>query len=165
MDRPPWDQYFMGIAHHASLRSHDAETKVGCVIVNDDKHVLSMGYNGFPSGCEDNKLPSTRPDKYPFMVHAEQNAISNIVVKSCESLTAYITHRPCCVCAKLLWQNNVRRWFVEEGFDAKSFSDNDRIVHEFLIDNGLNFDIIKTDAEPFRSVYNKLTSTSTSRFI
>lgn len=146
----------MGMAHHAALRSHDAETKVGCVIINNDKHILSMGYNGFPSGCEDSKLPSTRPDKYPFMVHAEQNAISNIVVKSCEPLTAYVTHRPCRICAKLLWQNNVRRWFVEKGSDAESFSDKDGIVFDFLVENGLTFYIMKTDAEPFINVYNKL---------
>ena len=156
MDRPSWDQYFMGIAHYASLRSHDAETKVGCVIVNNDKHVLSMGYNGFPAGCDDEDLPVTRPAKYPFMVHAEQNALSNLVVTSCEPLTAYTTHMPCNTCAKLMWQNNVRRWFVEGDSSADSFSSQDKIVFDFLLANGLEFCTIKTDPYLFRSVYNQL---------
>ena len=146
----------MGIAHYASLRSHDSETKVGCAIVNKDKHLLSVGYNGFPSGCDDERLPVTRPDKYPFMVHAEQNALSNLVVRSSDQLTAYITHPPCEVCAKLLWQNNIRRCVVESFSTVNSFSDKDDIVFDFLVANGLKFDTIKTDGEMFKNVYNRL---------
>ena len=146
----------MGIAHYASLRSHDSETKVGCAIVNKDKHLLSVGYNGFPSGCVDSHLPVTRPDKYPFMVHAEQNALSNLVVKSPDELTAYITHPPCSVCAKLLWQNNIRRCVIEQSSRVNSFSEKDEIVFNFLIENGLIFDTIKTDANIFKNVYSKL---------
>lgn len=109
-NRPSWDNYFMGIAHHASLRSHDKETKVGCVIIMDKK-IIGVGYNGFCSGVNDSELPSTRPEKYPFMVHAEQNAISNMVLKP-QSAIAYVTKMPCGTCAKLLWQNNIREWIV-----------------------------------------------------
>ena len=51
--RPTWDQYFMGLAHYVSITSHDEQTKVGCVVVNKDNHILSMGYNGFPQGVND----------------------------------------------------------------------------------------------------------------
>ena len=64
MNRPSWAQYFMGLAHYVSIRSHDEETKVGCVIVNSNKHVLGMGYNGFPQGCNDEDKPKKRPYKY-----------------------------------------------------------------------------------------------------
>jgi len=129
---------------------------VGCVIINESKHVLSLGYNGFCAGVNDGVLPSTRPAKYPFMVHAEQNAISNLVVKSCESLTAYITHMPCHTCAKLLWQNNIRNWHVEENSHAGSSSEKDALIFNFLVENGLKFDTIKTDAVAIANVYNQL---------
>ena len=111
MDRPSWDQYFMGMAHYASIRSHDSETRVGCVLVNTLHHVVGMGYNGFPAQCNDAVLPTFRPEKYPFMVHAEENAVSNMIVKPDEA-EAYITHKPCHKCAKLLWQNNIRTWYM-----------------------------------------------------
>ena len=156
MDRPSWNQYFMGIAHYISLRTHDAETKVGCVIVNDSKHVVSLGYNGFCAGVDDESLPNTRPNKYPFMVHAEQNAISNLIVRSSKPLVAYITHMPCHTCAKLLWQNNVRHWFVEENSSAVSSSEKDKIVFDFLLGNGLGFDTIQTDTQMFDNVRHQL---------
>ena len=138
MGRPSWHQYFLGLAQYASIRSHDNETKVGCVFIDDQMHVVSMGYNGFPAQCEDSYLPTTRPAKYPFMVHAEENAVSNIISKNSQSsLTAYITHFPCNRCAKLLWQNGIRKWYVAKGAKTFSTDENDRIVYNHLIDNGL----------------------------
>tara|TARA_R110002020_G_scaffold55309_1_gene153560 strand:+ start:33653 stop:34114 length:462 start_codon:yes stop_codon:yes gene_type:complete len=153
MDRPSWNQYFMGLAHYCSLRSHDHETKVGCVIVDDNNHVVSLGYNGFCSHIDDAELPKTRPEKYPFMVHAEQNAISNLVIKSHLSLSAYITHRPCAVCSKLLWQNNVRKWFVEEDSSVASLCGHDKTILELLICNGLEYTNIKTNFDIFKSIH------------
>ena len=135
--RPPWDQYFMGLSHYASIRSHDEQTKVGCVIVNNENHVLSMGYNGFPKGVDDSGLPTKRPEKYPFMVHAEENAVSNLVAISGDELKIYLTHYPCHRCAKLLWQNNVKKWFVEEKNLVVSYTSDDKKVYNLLIDNGL----------------------------
>jgi|TARA_Y100000310_G_scaffold207268_2_gene207751 dCMP deaminase len=135
--RPPWDQYFMGLAHYASIRSHDEQTKVGCVIVNNENHVLSMGYNGFPKGVDDSDLPTKRPEKYPFMVHAEENAVSNLVAITGDELKIYLTHYPCHRCAKLLWQNNVKKWFVEEKNLVASHTNDDRKVYNLLVDNGL----------------------------
>jgi len=138
MVRPSWHQYFLGLAQYASIRSHDSETKVGCVSIDDQMHVVSMGYNGFPAQCEDSYLPTTRPDKYPFMVHAEENAVSNIISKNSQSLlTAYITHFPCNRCAKLLWQNGIRKWYVAKGAKTFTTDENDRVVYNHLIDNGL----------------------------
>ena len=103
-NRPTWDEYFMGMAHYASIRSHDSETKVGCVIVGKPNIIVGVGYNGFCSSVKEDDLPTTRPDKYPFIVHAEANAVSNLVVKQIDCYKAYITHLPCSTCAKLLWQ-------------------------------------------------------------
>ena len=102
----------MGLAYFTSIRSHDSETKVGCVIVNEENNVVSMGYNGFPKGLPDLELPNKRPEKYPFMVHAEENAVSNIISKSYNSLKVYLTHFPCHRCAKLLWQKGIKKWYL-----------------------------------------------------
>ena len=152
MDRPSWTQYFMGLAHYVSIRSHDQETKVGCVIVNKNKNVIGIGYNGFPQGCADDDRPTTRPYKYPYMVHAEENAISNMVHKPHEDqLTAYITHHPCNSCLKLLWQNNIYNIVVPQGQKAHAFSHDDRLVFDFLKQNGLQFVEIKFDFSFFKN--------------
>jgi len=137
--RPDWDNYFLNIAHLASSRSPDEQTKVGCLIVNQDKHVLAMGYNGFPAETNSENLPTVRPYKYPYMIHAEQNAISNMERKE-KNLTAYVTARPCLVCSKLLWQNGVRRIVIDGNGVVYSLTPEDLQVLEFLINNGLKID-------------------------
>lgn len=143
MNRPTWDDYFIGLAYLASARSHDEQTKVGCVIVNDKK-IVSVGYNGFCSDVNDENLPTTRPFKYPYMVHAEENAVSNMLIKP-PSAEAYITHMPCQGCAKLLWQNNIRTWHVPDGGMVESHSNEDHVVYSHLFENGLEITLLKPD--------------------
>ena len=134
----------MGLAYYASIRSHDDQTKVGCVIVSD-KRVISMGYNGFCKGVDDSNLPTVRPDKYPFMVHAEENAVSNMLINPLSPKQVYVTHMPCNICAKLLWQNDIHDWYVPEGCKAHGYSKEDEIVYQHLIDNGLQISYINPD--------------------
>jgi dCMP deaminase len=107
-----WDEYFMGIAYLSSLRSKDPVTKVGAAIIRD-KRVLSLGYNGMPRGCDDAKMPwgKTDPDplktKYPFVVHAELNAILN-ANKDLTGSTLYVTMFPCNECAKAIVQSGIK---------------------------------------------------------
>ena len=78
-----WDEYFMGISLLSCLRSKDPNTQVGACIVNGDNHIVSVGYNGLPRGCSDDEYPWDRTadapnkTKYPFVCHAELNAILN----------------------------------------------------------------------------------------
>ena len=78
-----WDQYFMGIAQLSAHRSKDPNTQVGACIVGEDNRILSVGYNGMPEGCDDDDMPweregeSVLDTKYPFVCHAELNAILN----------------------------------------------------------------------------------------
>jgi len=137
----------MGLAYFTSIRSHDSETKVGCVIVNEENNVVSMGYNGFPKGLRDLELPNKRPEKYPFMVHAEENAVSNIISKSYNSLKVYLTHFPCHRCAKLLWQNGIKKWYIERGNQVNSTSDDDLKVYKLLEVNGLEIIEIETNKD------------------
>ena len=55
-----WDEYFMGIAMLSACRSKDPNTQVGACIVNDRNRIMSVGYNGFPSGCDDDEFPWER---------------------------------------------------------------------------------------------------------
>ena len=76
-----WDEYFMGIAKLSAERSKDPNTQVGCCIVSDENKILSMGYNGFPTGCSDDDFPWGKGEgldsKYLYSTHSELNAILN----------------------------------------------------------------------------------------
>lgn len=107
-----WDKYFMGVALLSSLRSKDPNTQVGACIVNQKKRIVGIGYNGFPYGCSDDDFPwENNQDflnsKYPYVVHAEANAILN---SSCslEEATLYVSLFPCNECAKLIIQSGIK---------------------------------------------------------
>ena len=113
--RPSWDEYFLSIAKSVAARSHDAETQVGAVVVSSQKRIIATGYNGFPANCEDDHFPNLRPDKYPFMIHAEINAI----VTSKQDLsgaTIYCTHSPCHECAKLIVAAGIKVCVFRESY-------------------------------------------------
>ncbi|MBR2611722.1 MAG: dCMP deaminase family protein [Clostridia bacterium] len=107
-----WDEYFMGVAELASMRSKDPSTQVGCCIVDEQNRILSTGYNGFPHGCDDDAFPWGRDEtqgetKYPFVVHAELNAILNNRGKSLQGARLYVGLFPCNECAKAIIQAGV----------------------------------------------------------
>lgn len=108
-----WDEYFIGIAELSAMRSKDPNTQVGCCIVNENNRILSVGYNGFPSGCDDDEFPWEREaesmldTKYPFVCHAELNAILNSLV-SLEGARLYVTLFPCNECAKAIIQSGIK---------------------------------------------------------
>jgi len=114
-ERPSWDEYFLGIAEAVSRRSHDAETQVGCVIVGTDRRILSTGYNGFAPGLPDYKLPNTRPAKYPYMIHAEANAIATAKT-DLRGATCYCLFSPCNDCAKLLLAAGIDRVVCSQAY-------------------------------------------------
>lgn len=105
-----WDKRFLDLARHVSAWSKDPSTKVGCVLVDDNKCVLGIGYNGFPHGVEDSlERLHDRPTKYKLVVHAEANAILNART-SLKGTTVYTYPLPPCVdCMKLLAQAGVKR--------------------------------------------------------
>ena len=108
-----WDGYFMGIALLSAQRSKDNHTQVGACIVNEDKKIVSVGYNGMPTGCNDDIMPWEREGeflqtKYPFVCHAELNAIlnSSVNLKNC---VLYVTLFPCNECAKAIIQSGIKQ--------------------------------------------------------
>lgn len=106
MSRPSWTDYFLGMAKVVSQRSHDIQTKHGCIITDSNHRILGLGYNGFPRGLDDTLLPNTRPEKYHWMIHAERNALSNCVIRP-ENGIAYVTGQSCNDCIMALWQEGV----------------------------------------------------------
>ena len=109
-----WDEYFMGVAKLASMRSKDPHTQVGACIVSQDNKILSMGYNGFPLGCSDDEFPWAREagdeldKKYVYIVHSELNAILNYRGGRLEGSKMYVTLFPCNECAKAIIQAGIR---------------------------------------------------------
>lgn len=107
-----WDDYFMGIALMSSLRSRDPNSKVGACIVNSRNRIVGIGYNGFPSGCNDDTLPwesegEYLDTKYPYVCHAELNAILNSS-GSLDGCRMYLRLFPCNDCAKAIIQSGIR---------------------------------------------------------
>lgn len=103
--RPTKNQNYMDIASTIALRSHDAETKVGAVLVNNASGaIIATGFNGFVRGADDAILPNTRPDKYEYIVHAEQNLICNSAKHgiSMNNCSLVCTLSPCKLCMRML---------------------------------------------------------------
>ena len=108
-----WDEYFMGIAMLSAYRSKDPSTQVGACIVNDRNRIMSVGYNGLPSGCSDDEFPWERTGdeydtKYPYVCHAELNAILNSGGSNLEGCKVYVALFPCNECAKAIIQSGIK---------------------------------------------------------
>lgn len=126
--RRSWDEYFMAIAHVVASRSVCLRHKIGAVIVNEDKQILSTGYNGPPrgvkhcsarGGCIRDKedIPSGTRQEYCFGLHAEQNAIVQAAREGIRLLgsSLYCTYRPCSLCARMIVNAGIRKvYFVAD---------------------------------------------------
>lgn len=111
-----WDDYFMALAFLSAQRSKDPSKQVGACIVSPARIILGIGYNGFPRGCADSRLPWAKratsggalATKYPYVCHAEMNAILNKNAANVAGATLYVTMFPCNECSKLLIQAGIR---------------------------------------------------------
>ena len=107
-----WDDYFMGVALLSAMRSKDPNTKVGACIINPNKRIVGIGYNGLPQGCDDTIFPWANTGdfletKYPYVVHAEANAILNATTPL-QGSSIYVTLFPCNECSKLIIQSGIK---------------------------------------------------------
>ncbi|MGA1196866.1 MAG: deoxycytidylate deaminase [Candidatus Latescibacterota bacterium] len=123
-----WDEYFMGVALLSAQRSKDPNTQVGACIINEKKKIVGMGYNGLPIGCDDDHFPWARDGdfletKYPYVCHAELNAIINKISADLDKCTVYVTLFPCNECAKVLIQSGIQ----EVIFLANKYPDSDSV--------------------------------------
>ncbi|CEG40293.1 deoxycytidylate deaminase [Plasmopara halstedii] len=112
-----WEDYFMSVAFLSAMRSKDPSTQVGACIVSSERKIVGIGYNGFPNGCGDDDLPWARESqtnshldtKYPYVCHAEMNAILNKNSTDVKGCTIYVALFPCNECAKLIIQSGISR--------------------------------------------------------
>ena len=114
-----WDEYFMGVAQLAAMRSKDPNSQVGACIVSRDNKILSIGYNGFPRGCSDDVFPWSRTAqdldaKYVYVVHSELNAILNFRGGTLEGAKLYVTLFPCNECAKAIIQAGISELIYDD---------------------------------------------------
>lgn len=110
-----WDEYFIALAKLTAMRSKDPSTQVGACIVSADNRILSVGYNGAPNGFDDDNFPWNRQGenletKYPYVCHAEMNAVLNYrgTRKDFENARIYVDLFPCNECAKIIIQSEIK---------------------------------------------------------
>lgn len=113
-----WDQTWMEICNVIAKRSKDPKRKIGALIVNDDHKIISIGYNGMPNvkaGLNNDQIYPwdkhnivAEKTKYPYVVHAELNAIlnANQSVKGC---TLYVNYNCCNECCKAIVQSGIKK--------------------------------------------------------
>lgn len=135
IDRISWNEFFMGVAELAAKRSRDPNTKVGACIVRD-KYIVSTGYNGMPKTCDDSGFPMTRDGnwletKYPYVVHAELNAILNAPTTNLKDCKIYVTLFPCCECAKAILQCGIKEVYY---LDDKHHNDDTYVASRKMFD-------------------------------
>nr|WP_294908018.1 dCMP deaminase family protein [uncultured Lacibacter sp.] len=107
-----WDEYFMGVALLSAKRSKDPSTQVGACIVNTKNKIVGAGYNGLPAGCDDDEFPWSKQGafldtKYPYVCHAELNAILNNIGMDLHGCRIYTALFPCNECAKAIIQSGI----------------------------------------------------------
>lgn len=102
----------MGVALLSAKRSKDPATQVGACIVNNKNKIVGAGYNGLPAGCDDNEFPWDKQGdflqtKYPYVCHAELNAILNNIGMDLHGCRIYTALFPCNECAKAIIQSGI----------------------------------------------------------
>ncbi len=128
--RLEWDEYFMSIAVIASCRSPCVRLKVGTVIVKD-KHIISMGYNGFIAGAPHTSVVLDGHEQ--ATIHSEINAITDCAKRGVclENSTVYVTHYPCINCFKCIASCGIKQIIYLEDYN------NDPIVEQLATEAGI----------------------------
>ena len=124
-----WDELFMGTCLLNAMRSKDPRTQVGACIVNKEKRIVGIGYNGFANGCSDDELAWSRKSetnskletKHLFVCHAEMNAIVNKIQADLKNTTIYVSLFPCNECAKLIIQSGIKQVIYLEDRDKEEY--------------------------------------------
>jgi dCMP deaminase len=130
-----WDIRFVKLAMHIANWSKDPSTKVGCVVVGEDREIRSTGFNGFPRGIKDDEERLLdREQKYPLICHAEENAIMHAarIGVSLKGSTAYVTWPPCSRCARSLIQSGIKEIIYPTPGEIP-----ERWINDFNISNGM----------------------------
>lgn len=150
-----WDEYFMGVALLSAKRSKDPNTQVGACIVNEKNKIVGAGYNGLPIGCSDDDFPWEKQGefldtKYPYICHAELNAILNNIGMDLTGCKIYAALFPCNECAKAIIQSGI----TEVIYLSDKYEGNDVFkASKFMLDKA---------GVKYRKVQSKLSSLTLS---
>jgi len=129
--RPSWEEYFKALVKLTASRSPCDRLQVGCIFVKDNR-IIAQGYNGYIPGCVHRKV--IKDSHNVAIIHAEQNTITDCAKRgvSTDGCTAYITHKPCYNCMKLMVSCGV--------CEIKYINDykNDELVDELAVETNLN---------------------------
>jgi len=146
-----WDKRFINLAREISTWSKDPSTKIGAVIVNDDRRILATGYNGFPRGISDNDWRyEDREEKYKYVVHAEMNAIYNATFNgiSLNDSTLYVWGLPVCSeCAKGVIQVGIKKIVMPKLDFPERWVDSFRKSRELFLEAGIDWYFLEVDEE------------------
>ena len=141
MKSTKWDKRFLELAKLIGSWSKDPSTQVGAVIVDENNRLVSVGYNGFPIGIEDNQRLFDREEKYDIIVHAEVNALM-FANKSVEGCTLYTwPFQPCSRCAGLIIQSGIIRVVSVEHDDIR-WKKNFELATILFKESGVSLEII-----------------------
>jgi dCMP deaminase len=145
-----WDEYFMGVALLSGQRSKDPNTRVGACIVNLQNKIVGAGYNGLPMGCDDEDFPWSKKGefletKYPFVCHAELNAILNNIGMDLSGCRIYTALFPCNECSKAIIQAGIREViFLSDKYNGSDVS----IASKRLLDtSGVSYRKVEVSRE------------------
>jgi dCMP deaminase len=153
-----WDEYFMGVALLSAKRSKDPNTQVGACIVNEKNKIVGAGYNGLPIGCNDDEFPWSKQGdfletKYPYVCHAELNAILNNIgmdLKGCKIYTALF---PCNECTKAIIQAGIKEVvYLSDKYDGTDASKASKLM---LDRAGVSYRKVETGIDELRLSFNE----------
>jgi dCMP deaminase len=106
--KPSWDEFFLNLCETIKIRSPDPKTKVGSVLVSEDHRVIANGYNGLPSGCDENIDWTDRILVRKMIIHSEVNTILYAQSRY-KNATLYTSLSPCCECIKVIAAAGIKR--------------------------------------------------------
>lgn len=135
-----WDDYFMAVALLSAQRSKDPNTQVGACVANEQNKIVGVGYNGLPWGCSDDEFPWTREGayldtKYPYVCHAELNAVINSISFDLRNCRIYVGLFPCNECTKVIIQSGIK----EIIYLTDKYKDSDEVrASKIMLDKSVN---------------------------
>lgn len=145
--RETWDQFYLKMADLIASRSKDRSAKIGAVLVKDNA-VISMGYNGFPRGVNDDvEARHERPAKYSYTEHGERNAILNAARHGISTFgsTMYTQGVPCADCSRAVIQAGCSRvvayWQANERI-FPGWIESCRMGREMLEEAGVKVEVV-----------------------
>jgi len=136
-----WDRRFLDVARLFSTWSKDPSTRIGCVIVGPNLEIRSTGYNGFARGVADDDRLHDRDQKYPHIVHAEENAILNatLIGTTLKGCTSYAGWTPCTRCARMLIQVGIAEVIFDDREIPERWQADFKTAQRMLAEAGVRF--------------------------